>query len=119
MEIINKILADEIKSMYIMGENPAMSDPDQNHAREALAKLDHLVVQDIFMTETAWHADVILPSSAHAEKTGTFTNTNRQVQLGRQAVPPPGEARQDWWITQAVAQRMGLDWSLLTSEGYF
>ncbi len=119
VEIINKILEDEIKSMYIMGENPAMSDPDQNHARAALAKLDHLVVQDIFMTETAWHADVILPSSAHAEKTGTFTNTNRQVQLGRQAVPPPGDARQDWWITQAIAQRMGLDWSYLHPRDVF
>ena len=119
VEVINKILEDEIKSMYIMGENPAMSDPDQNHAREALAKLDHLVVQDIFMTETAWHADVILPSSAHAEKTGTFTNTNRQVQLGRQAVPPPGDARQDWWITQAIAQRMGLDWSYLHPRDVF
>ena len=119
VEIIHKILEDEIKSMYIMGENPAMSDPDQNHAREALAKLDHLVVQDIFMTETAWHADVILPSSAHAEKTGTYTNTNRQVQLGRQAVPPPGDARQDWWITQAIAQRMGLDWSYLHPRDVF
>ena len=119
VEIIHKVLEDEIKSMYIMGENPAMSDTDQNHAREALAKLDHLVVQDIFMTETAWHADVILPSSAHAEKTGTFTNTNRQVQLGRQAVPPPGDARQDWWITQAIAQRMGLDWSYLHPRDVF
>ena len=119
VEIIHKVLEDEIKSMYIMGENPAMSDPDQNHARKALAKLDHLVVQDIFMTETAWHADVILPSSAHAEKTGTFTNTNRQVQLGRQAVPPPGDARQDWWITQAIAQRMGLDWSYLHPRDVF
>ncbi len=119
VEVINKILEDEIKGMYIMGENPAMSDPDQNHARKALAKLEHLVVQDIFMTETAWHADVILPSSAHAEKTGTYTNTNRQVQLGRQAVPPPGEARQDWWITQAIAQRMNLDWSYLHPRDVF
>ena len=119
VEVINKILEDEIKGMYIMGENPAMSDPDQNHARAALAKLEHLVVQDIFMTETAWHADVILPSSAHAEKTGTYTNTNRQVQLGRQAVPPPGSARQDWWITQAIAQGMGLDWSYLHPRDIF
>jgi len=119
VEVINKILEDEIKGMYIMGENPAMSDPDQKHARAALAKLEHLVVQDIFMTETAWHADVILPSSAHAEKTGTFTNTNRQVQLGRQAVPPPGSARQDWWITQALAQGMGLDWSYLHPRDIF
>ncbi|WP_455374292.1 molybdopterin-dependent oxidoreductase, partial [Limibacillus halophilus] len=88
VEIVDAILADEIKAMYILGENPAMSDPDQKHAREALAKLEHLVVQDIFLTETAWHADVILPASAHAEKWGTFTNTNRQVQLARPAVPP-------------------------------
>ncbi len=110
VEIMDAIHADEIKAMYIMGENPAMSDPDQNHARAALAKLEHLVVQDIFMTETAWHADVILPASAHAEKTGTFTNTNRQVQLARQVVPPPGEARQDWELIQEIAQRMGVDW---------
>jgi formate dehydrogenase major subunit len=96
--------------MYIMGENPAMSDPDQAHARAALAKLDHLVVQDIFLTETAWQADVVLPASVHAEKTGTFTNTNRQVQIAREAVPLPGEAKQDWWITQELARRLGLDW---------
>jgi formate dehydrogenase major subunit len=87
-----------------------MSDPDVQHAREAIAALDHLVVQDIFLTETAWHADVVLPSSAHAEKLGTFTNTNRQVQLGRPVVPLPGEARQDWELIQEIAQRMGLDW---------
>jgi formate dehydrogenase major subunit len=110
VEIMNAILADEIKAMYILGENPAMSDPDQNHARAALAKLDHLVVQDIFLTETAWQADVVLPASAHAEKTGSFTNTNRQVQLARAAVPLPGDARQDWWITQEIARRIGLDW---------
>ena len=119
VEIINAIHADQIKSMYIMGENPAMSDPDQEHARKALAKLDHLVVQDIFLTETAWFADVVLPSSAHAEKTGTYTNTNRTVQMGRQVVPPPGDARQDWWITQAIAQKMGLDWSYLHPKDVF
>jgi len=119
VEIINAIHNDQIKAMYIMGENPAMSDPDQKHARKALAKLDHLVVQDIFLTETAWHADVILPSSAHAEKTGTYTNTNRTVQMGRQVLPPPGDARQDWWITQAIAQRMGLDWSYLHPSDVF
>ncbi|GAB5468027.1 MAG: formate dehydrogenase subunit alpha [Rhodospirillales bacterium] len=111
VEIINAIHADQIKAMYIMGENPAMSDPDQHHARAALAKLEHLVVQDIFMTETAWHADVILPASAQAEKTGSFTNTNRQVQLGRVVVDPPGEARQDWALIQELAQRVGLPWS--------
>ena len=110
VEIIDAILADEIKAMYIMGENPAMSDPDQQHARAALAKLEHLVVQDIFMTETAWQADVILPASAKAEKYGSFTNTNRQVQLARPIVPPPGGARQDWELIQEIAVRLGLDW---------
>jgi formate dehydrogenase major subunit len=111
VEIINAILAGQIRAMYILGENPAMSDPDQVHAREALATLDHLVVQDIFLTETAWHADVVLPASAHPEKTGTFTNTNRQVQIAREVVPLPGDVRQDWWITQEIARRIGLDWN--------
>jgi formate dehydrogenase major subunit len=93
-----------------MGENPAMSDPDQHHARSALAKLEHLVVQDIFMTETAWHADVVLPASAHAEKTGSFTNTNRQIQIGRAAIKLPGEARQDLDLIQEIARRIGLPW---------
>ena len=110
VEIVNAIHDDRIKAMYIMGENPAMSDPDQHHARQALAKLEHLVVQDIFLTETAWHADVVLPASSAFEKTGTFTNTNRQVQLGRQAFDPPGEARQDWELIQEIARRIGLDW---------
>jgi formate dehydrogenase major subunit len=111
VEIMNAIHAGEIRAMYVLGENPAMSDPDQAHARAALAKLEHLVVQDIFLTETAWHADVVLPASAHPEKTGTFTNTNRQVQLGREVVPLPGDTRQDWWITQEIARRIGLDWN--------
>ncbi len=84
VEIMNTILTGDIRAMYIIGENPAMSDPDQRHAREALASLEHLVVQEIFLTETAFHADVILPASAFPKKTGSFTNTNRQVQLGRQ-----------------------------------
>ena len=111
VEIMNAIEDGVIKGMYIQGENPAMSDPDQNHARKALASLEHLVVQDIFLTETAWHADVVLPASAHAEKWGTFTNTNRQVQIGRSVIPPPGEARQDWELMQEIARRIGLDWS--------
>ena len=111
VEIVNAIHAGQIKAMYIMGENPAMSDPDGNHARDALAKLECLVVQDIFLTETAWHADVILPASAHAEKTGTFTNTNREVQLARQVIDPPGQARQDWELIQELATRLGLDWN--------
>ena len=110
VEIVHAIHAGEIKGCYIMGENPAMSDPDVTHARQALSELEHLVVQDIFLTETAWHADVVLPSSAHAEKLGTFSNTNRQVQIGRPVVDPPGEARQDWLLIQELAQRIGLDW---------
>jgi len=87
-----------------------MSDPDQHHARSALSKLDHLVVQDIFLTETAWFADVILPSSAHAEKSGTFTNTNREIQMARAVIDPPDDVRQDWELIQELAQRIGLDW---------
>ncbi|QJF49985.1 formate dehydrogenase subunit alpha [Roseobacter ponti] len=109
-EIMDAVHDDRIKGMYILGENPAMSDPDVEHARAALAKLDHLVVQDIFITETANYADVILPASAFAEKSGTVTNTNRQVQMGRPAVPPPGEAREDWWIETELAKRLGLPW---------
>jgi formate dehydrogenase major subunit len=111
VEIMHAVHADVIKGMYILGENPAMSDPDLNHAREALAHLEHLVVQDIFLTETACHADVILPASAWPEKNGTVTNTNRQVQMGRRALPLPGEAKLDWWITQEIARRIGLAWS--------
>ncbi|WP_158965236.1 formate dehydrogenase subunit alpha [Chachezhania sediminis] len=109
-EILDAVHAGQIRAMYILGENPAMSDPDVAHARQALATLDHLVVQDIFLTETANYADVILPASAFAEKTGTVTNTNRQVQMGRPAVAPPGEAREDWAITVELAKRCGLDW---------
>ena len=98
VEIMYEITKGRIKGLYVMGENPAMSDPDLNHARNALSKLEHLVVQDIFLTETAMYADIILPASAFPEKTGTFTNTDRRVQLGNQAVNPPGEAKQDLWI---------------------
>lgn len=110
-EIMDAVHMDDIKAMYILGENPAMSDPDVDHARAALAKLDHLVVQDIFITETANYADVILPASAFAEKSGTVTNTNRQVQMGRPAVSLPGEAREDWWIEVELAKRLGLGWT--------
>ena len=109
-EIMDAVHEGNIKAMYILGENPAMSDPDVEHARDALAKLDCLVVQDIFLTETANYADIILPASAFAEKSGTVTNTNRQVQMGRPALSPPGEAREDWAITTALANRLGLDW---------
>ena len=110
VEVMHAIKEGGIRGMYVMGENPAMSDPDANHAREALAALDHLVVQDIFLTETAYLADVILPASAFPEKTGTFTNTDRLVQMGRQAIDPPGDARQDLWIIQEIAKQLGLDW---------
>jgi len=115
VEIMNQALAVDadprkVRGMFIQGENPAMSDPDLNHARQALASLKHLVVQDIFLTETAWLADVVLPASAWPEKTGTVSNTDRMIQMGRQAIEPPGDARADLWIIQQIAQRMGLDW---------
>ncbi|MFC7297696.1 formate dehydrogenase subunit alpha [Herminiimonas aquatilis] len=111
VEIMHAITDGKIRGLYVQGENPAMSDPDANHAREALAALDHLVVQDIFLTETAYLADVILPASAFPEKNGTFTNTDRTVQMGRQAINPPGEAKQDLWIIQQMANRLGCDWN--------
>ncbi|MEF8733970.1 MAG: formate dehydrogenase subunit alpha [Candidatus Accumulibacter meliphilus] len=110
VEIMNAAAAGDIRGMYIVGENPAMSDPDLKHARQALASLEHLVVQDLFLTETAIYADVILPASAWPEKEGTVTNTNRQVQLGRQALPLPGDTQPDWWIIQELARRLDLDW---------
>ena len=88
-----------------------MSDPDLDHARAGIAKLEHLVVQDIFLTETAMMADVILPSSAWPEKSGTVTNTNRQVQMGRKALPLPGDTREDLWILVELAKRLGLTWT--------
>ncbi len=111
VEIMDAVHHGTIHGMYIMGENPAMSDPDAHHAREALANLEHLVVQEIFMTETCYYADVILPATAWPEKTGTVTNTDRMVQLGRQALVAPGDARSDLWIIQEIARRMGLDWN--------
>ena len=111
VEILHAAGREEIRGMYIMGENPAMSDPDLAHARAALARLDHLVVQDLFLTETAALADVVLPASAWPEKDGTVTNTNRQVQMGRAAVAPPGQARQDLAIIVDMARRLGLPWT--------
>ena len=111
VEVMKAIVDGQVSGMYILGENPAMSDPDAQHAREALASLDMLVVQDIFLTETAALADVVLPASAFPEKTGSFTNTDRMVQMGRQALALPGQARQDLWIVTAMAAQLGLDWS--------
>ena len=116
VEIMHKALAPDsdphkIRGMYVRGENPAMSDPDLNHARHALASLEHLVVQDIFMTETAWLADVVLPATAWPEKTGTVSNTDRMVQLGKQAIDAPGDARPDLWIIQQLASRLDCGWN--------
>jgi formate dehydrogenase major subunit len=111
VEVMNAAYDGKIRGMYIMGENPAMSDPDLEHARAAMAKLDHLVVQDIFLTETCYLADVVLPATAWPEKDGTVTNTDRMVQLGRRALDPPGQARPDLWIIVEIARRLGLDWS--------
>ncbi|HWJ04730.1 MAG TPA: formate dehydrogenase subunit alpha [Steroidobacteraceae bacterium] len=111
VEVMHAAKKREIRAMYIVGENPAMSDPDVDHAREALAALDHLVVQDIFLTETAYLADVVLPATAWPEKTGTVTNTDRLVQLGRKAIEPPGDAREDLWLINELGRRIGLDWN--------
>jgi formate dehydrogenase major subunit len=110
VETINAAKKHEVRGMFIMGENPAMSDPDVEHAREAIAALDHLVVQDIFLTETAYLADVVLAATAWPEKVGTVTNTDRMVQLGRKAIQPPGDAREDFWILNELARRVGVDW---------
>lgn len=119
MDIFHSIEAGGISAMYIMGENPAMSDPDLNHSRKVLSMLEHLVSQDIFFTETAYFADVVLPSSAFAEKTATFTNTDRRVQLARQAVEMPEGTRQDLWITTQIANRLGMGWTYENAEDVF
>jgi len=111
VEIMNAAKKGDIRGMYVMGENPAMSDPDVDHAREAIAHLDHLVVQDIFLTETAYLADVILPATAWPEKIGTVTNTDRMVQLGRKALDAPGQAKPDLWIINELARGLGLEWT--------
>jgi formate dehydrogenase major subunit len=119
VEIMNAAKKGQIRGMYVMGENPAMSDPDVDHAREALAALDHLVVQDIFLTETAYLADVVLPATAWPEKVGTVTNTDRMVQLGRKAIDPPGSAKEDLWLIIELAKRMGLDWRYTHARDVF
>jgi formate dehydrogenase major subunit len=119
VEMIHAILDKEVFGMFVQGENPAMSDPNQNHVREAFAALEHLVIQDIFLTETAGFADVILPASAFYEKNGTFSNTDRRVQMGRQAVTPPGDAKQDLWILQEIANRLDCGWTYNGPEDVF
>jgi formate dehydrogenase major subunit len=108
VEIMHAAVKGEIRGMYIMGENPFLSDPNQNMVRKGLSNLDFLVVQDIFLTETAEFADVVLPASSFVEKLGTYTNTDRRVQLGRPALQMPGAARLDWQIVSEIATRMGL-----------
>ncbi len=107
MEIFDAAHKGKIKAMYIVGENPMLSDPDQKHIKEALEKLELLIVQDIFLTETAELADIVLSASTFAEKDGTFTNTERRVQRVRKAIEPIGNSKPDWWITCQLAQKMG------------
>jgi len=106
-EMVELAYSGELKAMFIMGENPMVADPDINHTRKALTKLDFMVVQDIFLSETAELADVVLPAASYAEKDGTFTATDRRIQRVRAAVEPPGKARQDWEIVGQLATRMG------------
>ena len=119
VEIMNAADKGKMKGVYIIGENPMVSDPDLNHTEKSLKKLEFLVVQDIFLTETAKLADVILPSVCFAEKDGTFTNTERKVLRVRKAIAPPGQARQDWAITCGIAIRMGYKMSYESSEDIF
>jgi len=119
VEITHAALEGRIRGMYIMGENPFLSDPNVNKVREALSNLDFLVVQDIFLTETAEFADVILPASSYLEKHGTYTNTDRRVQLGRTVLDLPGEARLDWEIIQDISSRVGYSMNYASSEEIF
>ncbi|KKL53407.1 hypothetical protein LCGC14_2275770, partial [marine sediment metagenome] len=107
VEIMHAVETGDIKGIYIMGENPALSDPNLNRTRKALESVDFLVVQDIFLTETAEYADVVLPSTCFAEKDGTFTNTERRVQRVRKAIDVPGTARNDWEIICQIATKTG------------
>jgi predicted molibdopterin-dependent oxidoreductase YjgC len=106
-EIFDAILEGTVKSLYMVGENPVLTEADAKHARKALEELDFLVSQDIFLSESAEYADVVLPAASFAEKDGTFTNTERRVQRVRQVIPSRGEAKPDWWITAQIAQAMG------------
>jgi len=105
-ELIPGILEGKTRALYIMGEDPIMSDPDTSHIRHCLEQCDFVVLQDIFPTETSPYADVLLPATTFAEKSGTFTNTERRIQLVRKALQQPGEAREDWQIISALAQRV-------------
>ncbi|HPQ42152.1 MAG TPA: molybdopterin-dependent oxidoreductase, partial [bacterium] len=119
VESMNMATDGTVKALYVMGENPVISDPNQHHVIEALEALDFLVVQDIMLTETAQYADVVLPGRAFLEKDGTVTNTERRVQVMRRALEPVGQAMDDWWIITELAKRMGFDWQYDTAEDIF
>ena len=119
VEIMKGAIEKSIRGMYVLGENPFISDPNSNKVRQALASLDFLVVQDIFLTETAEFADVVLPASSYLEKTGTYTNTDRRVQVGHQVLDPPGEARKDWEIICDIGRRMGLTMNYSSASDVF
>lgn len=119
VEMLNAAAAGHLKAMYIMGENPVMSDPNQHHVIEAIEALDFLVVQDIFLTETAVHADVVLPACSFLEKEGTATNTERRVQPMHKVLKPWGNSKDDWWITMQIANRMGMNWNYTKAEDIF
>jgi formate dehydrogenase alpha subunit len=115
-KIMDGALKGTVKALYVMGENPMMSDPDITHVEKSLKKLDLLIVQDIFLNETAQIAHVVLPTAAWAEKDGTFTNTERRVQMVRKAVDAPGEARQDWEIIGEIANKLGAGWNYTSAQ---
>jgi len=117
IEMLNAAIDGKVRAMYIMGENPMLSDPDINHVRDALESLDFLIVQDIFLNETAQLADVVLPATSFAEKDGTFTNTERRVQRIRKAIEPIGDSRPDWQIICDIAERMGAKGFAFESAG--
>lgn len=119
VEIFDAILAGDIKALYIMGENPAITVPDTQKTCAALEKVPFLVVQDIFLTETAKFADVVLPAACFAEKEGTYTSTERRVQIGYKAIEPPGEAKADWEIIQKIAYKMGFSWNYTSPQEIF
>ncbi|HAR45771.1 MAG TPA: hypothetical protein DCS05_06250 [Nitrospiraceae bacterium] len=118
-EITGKALEGAVKALYVMGENPVLGDPNTEHTRKGFQKLDFLVVQDIFLTETGMLADVVLPATCFAEKDGTFINTDRRVQRVRKAVEPPGEAREDWRVIAELSKRLGYEMRYESPEEIF